>query len=71
MGIIDSWPEHQNVEFWVLDEHGHYQAMPVVNNIYHSTVLEGFWPNIDWLWNTDKYGALAAFAEIAGLPQEE
>ncbi|MEM7134457.1 MAG: Uma2 family endonuclease [Chloroflexota bacterium] len=68
--IVDSRSEHQTVEFWVLDESGHYQSMPVVNNTYYSTVLPGFWLNTSWLWDTEQYGALAAFAQIAGLPQE-
>ncbi|MBV7337850.1 Uma2 family endonuclease [Chloroflexi bacterium TSY] len=68
--IVDSRPEHENIEFWVLDEHGRYQSMPVANDIYHSTVLSGFWLNTKWIWDTEQYGALAAFAEIAGLPQE-
>ncbi|MEZ4866764.1 MAG: Uma2 family endonuclease [Caldilineaceae bacterium] len=68
--IIDSRPEQQRAEFWVLDEDGHYQSMPVHSHIYHSTVLPGFWLNTEWLWDPEKYSALAAFAEIAGLPQE-
>lgn len=68
--IIDSRPEHEGAEFWVLDGNGRYQSMPVVNDIYHSTILSGFWLNINWLWDTERYGALAAFAETAGLPQE-
>lgn len=68
--IIDSRPDHQSAEFWVLDEHGRYQSMPVHNQIYHSTVLSGFWLNTAWLWDMERYSALAAFAEVAGLPQE-
>ena len=68
--IVDPRPEHQSVEFWVLNEHGRYQSMPIVNDVYHSTVLSGFWLNTKWLWNPERYGALAAFAEIASLPQE-
>ncbi|MCB0062108.1 MAG: Uma2 family endonuclease [Caldilineaceae bacterium] len=68
--IIDPRPEHQRAEFWVLDENGQYQAMPVHENIYHSTALPGFWLNTAWLWDTERYPALAAFAEIAGLPED-
>ena len=39
-------------------------------SIYHSAVLTGFWLNTKWLWDTERFGALAAFAEIAALPQE-
>lgn len=67
--IIDPRPEVQSAEFWVLDEHGQYQSMPVPNGIYHSTVLTGFWLNTAWLWQPEQHSALAAFAEIAGLPQ--
>ncbi len=68
--IIDPRPEQQTVELWVLDDHGTYQATPVVDGLYHSTVLTGFWLNPQWLWQPDQYSALAAFAEVAGLPQE-
>ncbi|MEM7129359.1 MAG: Uma2 family endonuclease [Chloroflexota bacterium] len=68
--IVDSRPEHKIAEFWVLDENGRYESMPVVNSVYHSTVLSGFWLNTTWLWDTERYSALAAFAEIAGLPQD-
>lgn len=68
--IIDPRPEHQSVEVWTLDENGQYQSQPVVNGRYHSTVLSGFWLDPKWLWDTEQYGALTAFAEIAGLPQE-
>lgn len=68
--IIDSRPDCPSAEFWVLDEQGQYQSMPVHNHIYHSTVLAGFWLNTEWLWDTERYSALAAFAEVAGLPKE-
>ncbi|HRW06197.1 MAG TPA: Uma2 family endonuclease [Caldilineaceae bacterium] len=68
--IIDPRPEQQRAEFWVLDENGQYRSMPVHEHIYHSTVLSGFWLNTEWLWDTERYSALAAFAEIAGLPQD-
>ena len=68
--IIDPRPEELRAEFWVLDEHGQYQSMATHGTIYHSTVLPGFWLNTVWLWDTERYSALAAFAEIAGLPQE-
>ena len=68
--IIDSREDHQQVEFWVLDENGRYQSMPIVDKVYHSTALSDFWLNTDWLWDIEKYSALAAFAQIAELPAE-
>ncbi len=68
--IIDPRPEQQTVEIWVLDEQGTYQATPIVNGHYRSTVLPGFWLYPQWLWQPDQYSALAAFAEVANLPQE-
>ncbi|MCB0111863.1 MAG: Uma2 family endonuclease [Caldilineaceae bacterium] len=65
--IIDPRPEQLRAEFWLLDENGQYQSMPVHEKIDHSTVLPGFWLNTEWLWDTERYPALAAFAEIAGL----
>ncbi|MBV7336905.1 Uma2 family endonuclease [Chloroflexi bacterium TSY] len=65
--IIDPRSGHQHAEFWVLDEDGVYQSVPVQDGIYHSTVLAGFWLRVDWIWN--RKSALSAFAEIAGLPQ--
>lgn len=68
--IVDSRPEYQNAEFWVLNEEGMYQSMPVIDGIYRSTVLSGFWLKPVWLWEPEQYSALAAFAEIAGLPAD-
>ncbi|MEZ4659171.1 MAG: Uma2 family endonuclease [Caldilineaceae bacterium] len=68
--IIDPRPEVQSAEFWVLNENGQYQSMPVRNQIYHSTVLSGFWLKPEWLWDPERHSALAAFAEIAGLPPD-
>lgn len=68
--IIDPRPEQQTVEIWVLDAQGTYQAAPLVNGHYYSTVLPGFWLNPQWLWQPEQYSALAAFAEVAGLPEE-
>lgn len=40
------------------------------DGVYHSRVLAKFWLNPQWLWQPENYSALAASAEIAGLPQE-
>lgn len=68
--IVDSRPQHTNAEFWVLDENGRYESMTIVNGTFHSRVLSGFWLNTNWLWDTERYSALASFAQIAGLPQD-
>lgn len=67
--IIDPRPRHQRADFYVLDEQGRYQPVPLpLSGVYRSSVLEGFWLNVNWLWR-DEPKPLAALAEIVGAEQ--
>ena len=53
-GIREYWiidPKNKTQEFFVRDDNGKFQSVAVGSNgIYRSTVLEGFWLNVNWLW---------------------
>lgn len=64
--LIDSRPNRQRADFYVLNEKGRFRAMPIEDDkIYRSTLLPNFWLNIDWLWEQDP-DALASLATIVG-----
>ena len=67
--IIDSRPERLRADFYVLTGKGKFRPVPIADdNTYHSTVLPGFWINIDWLWEQDA-DVLSALAQIVGPEQ--
>lgn len=52
--VIDSRAGHERADFWVLDANGRYRAVPPGDDgVYRSSVLPGFWIDVDWLWQTD------------------
>lgn len=64
--IIGPRPNRQRADFYVLDERGRYQPVPLgLDDIYHSRVLSGLWLNVGWLWQPNP-DALAALAAIVG-----
>jgi Uma2 family endonuclease len=67
--IIDPRPQRQRADFYVLNQRGRYQPVPVgEDNLYRSTVLPDFWLRVDWLWSSATK-PLAALAEIVGLDE--
>ena len=67
--LIDSRPERLRADFYVLDNKGRYRPVPIADdNTYHSTVLPGFWININWLWEQDA-DVLSALTQIVGVEQ--
>jgi Uma2 family endonuclease len=69
--LVDARPGKENASFWVLDAAGRYRAVPIdEDGVYHSTVIPGFWFNVNWLWQEQRPSPLIAFAQIAHLPQE-
>lgn len=69
--LIDSRPGRNQATFWSLDGAGHYRAGSVSDDgIYHSTILDGFWLNVNWLWMTKKPSPIVLFAEIAHMPPD-
>ncbi len=71
-GIREYWlidPRHgfERADFWVLNSKGLYQPVPLdENDVYRSTVLDGFWFDISWLWDDNAPTPLQAFAQIVG-----
>lgn len=67
--IIDPRPNRRRADFYVLSVKGRYQPVPVPDdNRYRSTVLGGFWLDVDWLWQDDP-DELAALVAIFGPSQ--
>lgn len=68
--LIDSRPGHEQADFYVRDEQGKFEAVPIgEDGIYRSTVLPGFWLRVDWLWAEELPDPLFTFAEIVGPSQ--
>jgi Uma2 family endonuclease len=64
--IIDPRPGRLRADFYVLDERGRYQPVPVgTDDMYHAAAIPGFWLYLPWLWQ-DTPDPLAALAEIIG-----
>jgi Uma2 family endonuclease len=69
--IIDPRPGQEQADFWVLNEEGKYQPVPVgEDGVYRSTVIPGFWLRVDWLWEEELPDPLMTFGEIVGFPPE-
>ncbi len=68
--LIDPRPGRERADFWVLDEKGQYQPVPLKNGVYRSTLLPGFWLRADWLAQNPLPDSMACFAEIIGLPTD-
>lgn len=65
--LFDPRPGKERADFWILDEDGKYQPVPVgADGVYHSTVIPGFWLRADWLWPDEKPDPQLTFAEIVG-----
>jgi Uma2 family endonuclease len=68
--IIDPRPGRERVDFYVLDDKGRYRPVPVGSDgRYHSTVLPGFWLQVDWVLAPEPPEVLQALAQIVG-PQK-
>lgn len=69
--LVDARTGKENANFWVLDETGKYRAGFVdENDIYRSTVIRGFWLNLEWLRSEEQPSPVLALAEIVSLPAE-
>jgi Uma2 family endonuclease len=68
--ILDPRPGYERADFYVLDEKGRYRPVPVdQDGRYSSTVLQGFWFQVDWVLSAEPPAALNALAQIVG-PQK-
>ena len=64
--VIDSRPGYERVDFFVLRD-GHYIPELPVDGIFRSTVVDGFWLKVEWLWDPEPR-ASSALQEILGRP---
>jgi Uma2 family endonuclease len=65
--IIDPRPGYERVDFYVLDDKGRYTPVPVdADGRYHSTVLTGFWFQVDWVLATEPPEVLQVLAQVVG-----
>jgi Uma2 family endonuclease len=54
-GVREFWlidPERRAVEFYVLIDGRFEPRLPDADGMYHSTVVDGFWLRVEWLWTT-------------------
>jgi Uma2 family endonuclease len=53
-GVREYWlidPARKQAEFYRLDSNGIYSLVTIGDDgIYHSTVIDGLWLKVDWLW---------------------
>jgi Uma2 family endonuclease len=68
--ILDPRPGRERSDFYVLDAKGRYRPVPPESDgRYHSTVLPGFWLDVDWVTSVQPPEVLPALAQIVG-PQK-
>ena len=66
--IVDPRPGYTRADFYVLDDQGRYRPVPVdANGRYASTVLVGFWLQVDWILATEPPAVLPTLTQIVGL----
>jgi len=55
------------MQVFIIDETTkRFMPMQIEGTILRSSVLKGFWINIDWLWQKPLPSVLEVFKEIAG-----
>jgi Uma2 family endonuclease len=68
--IFDPRPGRQRADFYVLDARGRYQPVPLnEDDVYHSTIIPGFWLDVNWLWQEELPDPVRTLALIIGPEQ--
>lgn len=52
-GVREYWlldPDRRSAEFYARDQEGVYRPLPLDDGVFRSTVLDGFWLRVAWLW---------------------
>ena len=63
--IIDPRPRQQQGDFYRLNEAGRYESVSLgETGRFHSTVIPGFWLDVDWLWEEPLPNPQLIVAEI-------
>jgi len=58
-GVREYWlldPHRRTDDFYRLNAEGLYEKLPVDDGVFRSRVLDGFWIEVDWLWQNPKPG---------------
>jgi len=64
--ILDNRPGRHRAYFYRLAPDGQYRLIPPdEEGVYRSSVLDGFWLRVDWLW-AEEPDVLKALAEVVG-----
>lgn len=68
--IIDPRPGYERADFYVLDAKGRYQPVPIdPDGRYRSTVLIGFWFEVEWVLAEEPPDVLQVLAQVVGHQQ--
>jgi Uma2 family endonuclease len=71
-GVTEYWifdPERKEAVFLVLNEAGHYNTVdPDADSVYHSSVVEGLWLKVDWLFSEPLPPLMAVLKEWNLVP---
>jgi Uma2 family endonuclease len=52
-GVREYWvidPERRQAWFFLLGDDGAYHEVPLDNGVFRSSVMDGLWLRVDWLW---------------------
>lgn len=66
-GVQEYWlldPERKRADFYQLEADGRYRLASLDEGIYRSQVLQGFWLNVDWLWQNPLPKVLTVLKEL-------
>lgn len=67
-GVREFWlidPIRQQAEFYLLGEDKLFHHLsPDANDVYHSTIIPGFWFKVGWLWEQPLRPVAAALKEL-------
>ncbi|MDB5292695.1 MAG: hypothetical protein JWL69_3936 [Phycisphaerales bacterium] len=62
-GVTEFWlldPERKEAEFYVRGTDGTFhRSLPDNDGVFHSTVIQGLWIKLEWLWQNPRPAALA------------
>lgn len=66
-GVQEYWlldPERKRADFYQLEADGRYRLASLDEGIYRAKVLQGFWLNVEWLWQNPLPQVLTVLKEL-------